>query len=59
MALFAQIHHDSESNEQAPTMYSFHPFYRTPKPQLPEATPDMLMAFGFRPIQQPEVTNGG
>jgi len=57
-AIFAQIHHDSESNEPAPTMYNFHPFYRVPKPKLPEATPDILMAFGFRPLK-PEVPDGG
>jgi len=58
MALWAQIHHDSESGELAPTMHSFHPFYRVPTQQLPEATPDLLMAFGFRPLK-PEVPDGG
>jgi hypothetical protein len=60
MALFAQIHHDSESSEPPPIMHSFHPFYRVPKPELPEATPDILMAFGFRPVPvKPEVPDGG
>ena len=58
-ATLAQIHHDAESGEPAPTMYHFHPFYRVEKPQPPEATPDILMAFGFRPIATPEVPNGG
>ncbi len=58
MAMHAQIHHDAESSEPPPTMYTFHPFYDLPKPELPEATPDLLMAFGFRPIK-PEVPNDG
>jgi hypothetical protein len=59
MSLWAQIHHDTESGEPAPTMYHYHPFYKVPKPKPIEATPDILMAFGFRPVQPPEVSNGG
>jgi hypothetical protein len=59
MSLWAQIHHNDESGEPAPSMYHFHPFYKVPKPRPMEATPDILMAFGFRPIEQPEVRDGG
>lgn len=58
MAMHAQINHDAESGEPPPIMQNFHPFYRVPKPKPQEATPDILMAFGFRPIQ-PEVPDGG
>jgi len=58
MAMHAQINHDAESSEPPPIMHNFHPFYRVPKPKPQEATPDILMAFGFRPLK-PEVPDGG
>jgi hypothetical protein len=58
MSLWAQIHHSDDSGEPAPTMYTFHPFYKVPKPKPLEATPDILMAFGFRPVST-EVPDGG
>jgi hypothetical protein len=39
-------------------MYHYHPFYRVATPKPLEATPDLLMAFGFRPLK-PEVPDGG
>lgn len=57
MALWAQIHYDEDSGEPAPTMYTFHPFYRVPKAKPLEATADMLLAFGFRPLD-PGVADG-
>lgn len=59
MAMHAQIHHDADSGDAPPTMYHYHPFYRVPKPKPPEATPEILQAFGFKPIAKPEVSNGG
>ena len=57
LSLWAQIHHDEEAGP-APTMYHFHPFYRVPQPKPLEATPDLLIAMGFRPVKPPEVSDG-
>lgn len=56
MAMLANINRAEDSD-----VYSweqFHPSYEPPEP--PEATADMLLAMGFRPVEQPaEVTDGG
>ena len=56
MALLATIHGDP-SKGSSYTPADFHPFAE--KPELPEATPELLASLGFKRVAQPEVSNGG
>jgi hypothetical protein len=54
MAILAAIHCDPSSG-RPPTAATFHPFMD--EPPLPNATPDILRQFGFKPVK-PGVPNG-
>ena len=56
MAMLANIHRSEDADVFS--WDQFHPGYDPPEP--PEATTELLMAMGFRPVEPPaEVTNGG
>lgn len=56
MTLLASIHADPDSGRR-PHVADYHPYL--PEPELPKASPDILKQFGFKPVQKPEVPNGG
>lgn len=55
MSMLANIHRGEDSDVMPWELW--HPHYETPEP--PEATAEILMAFGFKPAQPTEVPDGG
>lgn len=55
MSMLANIHRTEDSDPMSWELW--HPHYEPPEP--PEATAEVLMAFGFKPVKQPEVSDGG
>jgi hypothetical protein len=56
MALLATIHSDSGKGKTF-SPADFHPY--APAPEVPQATPELLEAIGFKLKKPPEVSDGG
>lgn len=55
MSMLANIHRTEDSEPMSWELW--HPHYEPPEP--PEATAEVLMAFGFKPARPAEVPDGG
>lgn len=50
LAMIANTNRGEDS--EAYTWQQFHPHYDVEEPEAPEATPELLMAMGFRPVEK-------